>query len=342
MNNKLFQTAIGVLLIPVSMFGQDILFSQPNDAPLSLNPANAGAQYDLRTTANYRLQWRSITSPFSTIAAEVDGRLLTQGKTGSSVGAGLQLFNDIAGDGHLTTNQIILCLSGKVILANNQTLSAGLYGGIVQRRIGISDLTWDKQYNGLVYDANLPTGESFFAENFLNGDFGTGIQWSYGKGQRTLSSNDMFGAQAGISVFHVNSPRTGFYQVVDKRSLRYVFHFTGSYGIKNTNMQISPLFIYQMQGPAKMLYLGAFIKYKLQESSKYTDYLLSRTISIGGFLRGRDAFVIAAQTELGQLAFGISYDINISSLAYVSKGRGGFEVSLRYLPIRSSNPSRLL
>lgn len=326
---------------PLFIFGQDLFFSQPNEAPLLLNPANAGAQYDMRATANYRLQWRSVTTPFRTIAGGFDYRFLANGK-GSSLGTGLSLTNDVAGNGRLSTSQIILCLSGKVLLSKNQSLSAGLSGGFVQRKINVNDLTWGNQYNGLVYDPNLPTRENFSNESFFNGDFGTGIQWSFGKGQRTLSSNDMFGAQAGISVFHVNSPRTGFYENIDKRSLRYLFHFTGSYGIKNTNMQLSPLFIYQMQGPSKMIYVGTFIKYRLQESSKYTDYLLSRTISIGGFLRGSDAFVLAAQSELGQFAFGISYDINISTLAYVSKGRGAFEISLKYLPVRSSSSSRLL
>ncbi len=329
-------------LLPFLNFGQDILFSQPNEAPVLLNPANTGSQYDLRAVANYRQQWNSITSPFKTIAASVDGKVLAQGKNGSSFGAGLSFYNDMAGEGKLVTNQVNLSLSGKVTLAKNQTLSTGIYGGLVQRHIAAGNLTWGNQYNGLVYDSSLPSNEDFSSESFLNGDFGAGIQWSYGKGSRTLSSNDMFGAQAGLAAFHVNSPRTGFYSVTDKRSVRYLFHFTGSYGIKNTNMQLSPMFIYERQGPAQMIYAGTFIKYKLQESSKYTDYVLSRTVSLGGFLRSRDAVVIAAQCEMGQIAFGISYDINISSLTKVSSGRGGFEISLRYLPLRSSSPSRLI
>jgi len=340
---KLFQTAIGALLIPASIFGQDILFSQPNESPLLLNPANAGIPYNLRVTANYRSQWRSVTKPFSTIAAGVDGIVISQGAKGSSLGAGLTLTNDQAGDGHLITNQAILCVSGKVTVARYQILSVGISGGIVQRRIGVNNLTWDEQYNGIAYDPNAPITEPFSGDNFLNGDFGSGIQWSYGKGQSTLSSNDQFGAQAGISVFHVNSPRSGFYQLVDKRAIRYLFHFSFSYGIKNTNMQISPLFLYERQGPAQIIYGGTFIKYKLQESSKYTENLLSKSISIGGFFRSRDAAVIAAQCELGQITFGISYDINISSLAKVSSGRGGFEISLKYLPlVGSQGGNRLL
>lgn len=333
---------IVLYLIPFSNYGQDILFSQPNEAPVLLNPANTGSQYDLRVVANYRQQWNSITSPFKTIAAGVDGKVLSKGKSGSTFGAGLSFYNDMAGEGRLVTNQINLSLSGKVTIAKNQTLSTGIYGGLVQRQIATDKLTWGNQYNGLVYDSSLPTGESFSSESFINSDFGAGLQWSYGKGSRTLSSNDMFGAQAGLAVFHVNSPGTGFYSVTDKRSIRYLFHFTGSYGIKNTNMQLSPMFVYQRQGPAQMIYAGAFIRYKLQESSKYTDYVLSRTVSLGGFLRSSDAVAIAVQCELGQIGFGISYDINISSLTKVSSGRGGFEISIRYLPLRSSSPSRLI
>jgi len=330
------------IFLPFVMFGQDITFSQPNEASIILNPANAGSQYDLRATANYRQQWRSVTSPYKTIAASFDGKAFSQGKTGSSLGAGLSILSDGAGDGQLVTNQVNLYLSGRVLFSKVQSFSAGIYGGLVQRHINTNKLTWGNQFNGLVYDSNLPTGENFSSQSFFNSDFGTGIQWSYGQGSTTLSSNDMFGAQAGFAVFHVNSPRTGFYQITDRRSMRYLFHFTGSYGMKNTNMQISPLFLFEKQGPAQMVYFGTFIKYKLQESSKYTGYLNSRAVSLGGFIRGSDAVVIAAQCEIGQIGFGISYDINISSLANVSSGKGGFEISLKYLPIRSTSASRLI
>jgi len=91
-----------------------------------------------------------------------------------------------------------------------------------------------------------------------------------------------------------------------------------------------------------MFYGGAFVKYKLQESSKYTDYVLARMINIGTYYRFGDAIVVMTQLEWGQFAFGISYDINVSSLTRVSTGRGGFELSARYIPLRSGVSSRLL
>jgi len=331
-----------IWLLPITMFGQDILFSQPNEAPILLNPANAGSQYDLRAVANYREQWRSITSPYRTIAASVDSKVLSKSQSGSSLGVGLSFFDDVAGEGNLTTNQVNLCISGKVHLSSSQNLSAGIYGGIVQRRISTNDFIWGNQYNGLDFDKTLASNESFSNQNYINGDYGTGIQWSYGKGASTLSSNDKFGAQAGFAVFHVNSPHTGFYEVADDLFMRYVFHLSGAYEIKNTNMQIAPLFLFEKQGPAQLIYAGSYIKYSLQKASKYTGYLDSRTIGIGGFFRGGDAAVIAAKCELGQFAFGLSYDINISSLSNVSSGRGGFEISLCYISMSKKSKGNSL
>lgn len=326
----------------LTAFSQDILFSQPNEAPIILNPANAGIPYDLRVNLNYREQWKSITEPYRTIAASVDGKVLSQGKTGSSIGAGLTLFNDKAGIGKLTTNQAMLNVSGKIMLGPNQTLSAGLSGGIIQRRIGGSELTWGNQYNGLIYDSNLPTGEVMNGEQFLNADFGAGVQWSFGRGASTLSSNDMFGAQIGGAVNHVNSPATGFYELADKRALHYTVHGTIAIGLKNTNLQISPQFLYKRQGPSQLIYFGSMFRYGLQSASKYTGNLQSKTISVGGFIRGSDAFVAIIQAEIGQFGAGISYDFNFSGLRNVSTGRGGFEISLKYYPLSSRKDNSLI
>lgn len=332
-----------LLIFPFFTNGQDILFSQPNEAPIILNPANAGSQYDLRVAANFREQWRSITSPYRTIATSIDGKVLRPSQSGSSLGFGLVVFNDVAGEGNLTTNQVNLCISGKVHLSSSQNLSAGIFGGFVQRRISTNNLSWGNQYNGLNYDETIASDESFSNPNYTNGDFGAGIQWSYGKGASTLSSNDKFGAQAGFAVFHINTPRIGFYEIADELFLRYVFHLSGAYEIKNTNMQVAPLFLFEKQGPAKLIYFGSYVKYSLQKASKYTGNLNSRTIGIGGFLRGGDAAVVAAKCELGQFAFGLSYDINISSLSNVSYGRGGFELSLSYMAAsKKSKGNRLL
>jgi hypothetical protein len=213
---------------------------------------------------------------------------------------------------------------------------------MLQRKVNVGDLTWTDQYNGTRYDSSIPSGENFSSDKRMSADVGVGIQWSYGSGAATLSSNDAIGAQVGIAAYHVNMPNTGFQEDVDKRYVRYVVHGSLSYGIKNTPLQLNPVAILQKQGPARMIYGGGYIKYRLQESSKYTGNLYVRSLNGGFFYRLGDSFVVIVQLEYDQFAFGISYDINLSQLTTFTYGRGGMELSLRYVPGKPSKGNTLL
>ena len=333
-----------ILLIfnQLQLKSQDAVFSQINESPVILNPANAGSQYDIRTNLNFRQQWRSVTDPYITIAVSADAKLFSKNSSSSSsLGLGLFVLNDKAGIAKLNNFKSGLIIAGKVPIASNQNISSGISLAFSQTHIDLSALSWDKQYDGLNYNPDLPSGETFISERTQNIDLGVGVQWSYGKGATTLSSNDNFAAQAGISVFHINKPNYDFI-TNDKAYIRTMIHTTVSFGVENSNIQFSPSMYFTFQGPSKMLYLGNFVKYKLQESSKYTDYILARLLNVGIFYRWRDAIVLIGQVELGQYALAISYDINVSTLSKVSYGRGGFEISIKYLPIRSSSSSRLI
>ena len=60
-------------ILAVGANAQDIHFSQFYNAPLKLNPGNAGAfRGDLRVISNYRNQWSSINSAFKTYGFSVD------------------------------------------------------------------------------------------------------------------------------------------------------------------------------------------------------------------------------------------------------------------------------
>jgi len=231
---------------------------------------------------------------------------------------------------------------GKVMLNDRQSLSLGIMGGLMQRKVDVNSLSWTNQYNGAEYDPNIASGESFDTQNRMAPDVAAGLQWSFGHGAATLSSNDAVGAQVGITAYHVNMPNTGFQEDADKRFVRYVFHGSFSYGFKNTNFQLNPLVLVQMQGPSRMYYAGTYIKYRLQESSRYTGNLFTRSLNVGGFYRVGDATIVTVQLEFDQFAFGISYDINMSQLTKASNGRGGMELSLRYIPVKPKTGNKLL
>jgi hypothetical protein len=51
----------------------------------------------------------------------------------------------------------------------------------------------------------------------------------------------------------------------------------------------------------------------------------------GIFYRNKDAIVFKFLLEWSNYALGFAYDLNTSSLQQASKGRGGFEVMLRFV-----------
>ncbi len=56
----------------------------------------------------------------------------------------------------------------------------------------------------------------------------------------------------------------------------------------------------------------------------------SMAISLGGYLRARDAISAQVLFEFHQFAIGASYDFNISGLKPATNARGGLELSLRF------------
>jgi len=52
-----------VLLLSADLYGQDIHFASFWMTPLLINPAQAGAEHDMRAIINYRNQWNSVATP---------------------------------------------------------------------------------------------------------------------------------------------------------------------------------------------------------------------------------------------------------------------------------------
>ena len=323
---------IALLSFAVNISAQDIHFSQFYMSPLTLNPATAGAFKDINATTNFRDQWKSVSNPYKTFAIAYDMKILKDKFQNALFGVGLNVFNDRAGDGSLNTTQVSISIASHLKINTHQTLSAGLQGGFGQRSINFSALTWDNQFNGFAYDASLPSNEPMGSNSFLYPDFGGGVLWQYKKNEMYMSGGDNVESSLGFSVSHVNQPKFYFYPSAENfLYMKYVVHGTMSFGLKGTPVSIIPGFIYYKQGPAQEIQAGSLINYTLRENSKYTSFISHRTIAAGVYYRWNDAVVIASLLEMSNYAIGLSYDVNVSALRKASYGRGGFEISLRYV-----------
>lgn len=165
-------------------------------------------------------------------------------------------------------------------------------------------------------------------------DFSAGLSYSYGVGQTNMTSNDGVKANFGAAIFHVNEPNMSYYGESGpgtKLYMRYVAHGYFDYGIPNSNIGLVPAFVYYMQGPATEFDLGMKIRYALKQESKYTGFNKGTAIDIGGYYRVGDAAIVLTQIEFANYALGFSYDFNTSALTPATTGRGGFELSLRFI-----------
>ena len=336
-------TTFYCLLFTAFCFGQDIHFSQYTFSSASINPAMTAAYKDIQATIQHKEHWQMVDG-YRTSAATFEMKLgqlnwvKQEKKTGifskklmKGLALGINLFSDKAGDGNMKTTQGNLSIAYHALLNKNNTLSAGLIGGIAQRSISPDGLRWNSQYGGGNYDPTIASGENFSNQSFVHSDFGAGLLWSYGDGSRYMTANDQKHINAGVSIYHLNNPKQSFIgNTSEKLKWKYTFHANSLFGINNTNYSIGPSLFYMKQGTLQEFTAGMLVKYQLKENSKYTGNIKGSAISLGCYYRNKDAVIPYLMFELNAYSIGISYDTNISALTDVTSGRGGFEITLRF------------
>ncbi len=326
----------GFILSTYFVIAQDIHFSQFNYAPLSLNPALAGAfSQDHRIIANYKSQWRSISKSYMTYGISYDCGILKGKLNGGVLGLGIQLFNDQAGDNKLSQTILNISAAYHLPLNKHHILTAAIQGGFAQKRIKMDNMQWDSQYDpGYTdgYNPSIPSGETMDFKGIFYGDIGAGLLWSYNSTSTTLSANDSKKVNVGISLLHMNKPRQTFSDASAKKLyMKMTLHASAFIGFTNTNFSILPSAAWFMQGPSNEIILGSLFRYRLNDASKYTNFVSETAVGLGLYYRLKDAFIISGQMEWRNFLLSLSYDINTSKLAAASKSAGGLEIALRYV-----------
>ena len=134
------------------------------------------------------------------------------------------------------------------------------------------------------------------------------------------------------STYHINQPRQKFVSGPNEKLYRkYIFHGNLLFGLSNTMFAIAPSWLLQVQGTSSEMVAGTMVKYYMKDDSKYTGIIKRTSVGIGVSYRVRDAIITNLLIETGKYAIGLSYDINTSGLSQVTKGRGGFEIMIRYV-----------
>jgi len=292
---------------------QDPHFSQYGNLPLYLNPAHAGNSIEhLRLTAVYRNQWSGLSSPYTTQGFFVDKKV-------SRFGFGMQVIKNGMGKASVQRLDLSGMLAYHLPTGKWSTLSGAMQVGMINKRFNPSDLLFDNQYvDDIGFDPSLSNGEVFTNTSITRPDLTMGLVYQYGFGNPKAHVKP-FG---GVSFAHINRPGEAFIDGDIRMPVRQTWH-AGAGIVLNENIELRPLAVVMLQEHFNEVYAGGTVSFLTKNTNK---------IQGGVYLRNKDAGIAYVGYQVNQLFIGTSYDFTISSLNTVNKARGGFELTLSYIP----------
>ena len=300
---------------------QDIHFSNFFSNSLNLNPAMSGyIGGRLRFGITARDQYRTVAIPYKTFSFGIDGLLKNYYLPIPSMGIGLLLNYDLAGDARYGASQIAVPIAMHVPLNQWWTLSPALLPGVGIHTIDYSLLRFPDQFNGTRFDPNLITNENFeiTRKSFFN--MGAGFM-------ATFTPNALQSYTLGYAAYNINRPNISWFDNSGVHlPLRSLIH--GMAWLQVTaDYDVVPQAKVQFQRRQQEYQFGAIgIKYFNGSTSFYNALF-------GIFFRARDydALIFALGCNYAGFDVIFNYDVNLSQLRTASHGHGAFELTVTYV-----------
>jgi len=310
---------------PVLAIAQaDIHFSQFYETSILRNPALTGVfSEDYKFSAVYRNQWSSITNPFETAQVSAETKIKVGHEHNDFFSFGALVYYDKAGsiDSRILGAYPAINYNKSLGDEHNSFLSVGFTGGYVQHSFDPSKATFNNQYQNNTFNAGNPTGENLPNPKLTLYDVGAGINFNSSSGEYNSITYVI-----GVSGYHFSQPNTSYYKDAAKinMDMRYNVnaalsgHFNESYSYQLQGN-------YALQGSYNEIIAGGLIGWnRISEN----DLDPAFAMYVGLFYRYMDAVIPSFKLKYKDLAFGLSYDVNVSTLSPASSYKGGYEISL--------------
>ncbi len=310
-----------VLFISVFNYiaAQDLHFSQYFNAPLLTNPANTGFEPDAdwRAGINYRNQWAGILDdPYKTMSAWADAQMFNNRFENGWMGAGMVLLKDVAGSGNLSSTKVYGSVAYHQLVGYKSLLSGGFGIGAVNKRIDVTKLTFNSQWNGRFFDVTIPNNEVFNATSVWYFDLNAGLNYA-------IFPSDNAYINAGFSVDHINMPSESFFANTTadtKVPMRFNTFLNGSFKVNNQWI-VNPNVYVSVISKSTEIVGGMNAHYNL--SGDGTTQLIG-----GLYYRVKDAFIPMVGVSVSSISATISYDATNSGLGTYSQTLGAYELSI--------------
>jgi len=309
-----FKMGLAVLLLNVAALNSkaqtDPHFSQYYAYPLWLNPALTGViDGDYRASVNFKQQWGAISNAYLTGGASFDVA------PAKNLAFGATVLNQSAGE--LDFNYLTALVSGsyriRFGLTGLQMVSFGLQAGFVNRSFDLSQARFGNQFNPVTgYEGSTPSSESFSSTSSFVPDINAGIMYFDGNPDQNV--NVFMGASAA----HLNRPIERFSDNSTRTPIRFTAH-GGARVRASETLDIVPNALVMYQGNTNEISLGAYAQFMVNNQSN---------ILFGGNYRIKDASIAFVGLQFKNMVFGLSYDVNTSTLRRASNSSGGLELSI--------------
>ncbi len=317
-----------VFILSGIVVAQDIHFSQFFNSPLNTNPGLTGIfNGDIRFGLHFKQQWESVPVDYLTFSGYADKKFYSAKNENGFFGAGIVFNYDRAGDSRLTLAQGGLSGSYTHLLNEQNLITLGVQVGAsnMAASFGPDDLAWGNQFNGLMYDQLLNTGEPIQGrESVTYFDLGGGINYRWQKTARTK-------IDVGVGAYNFLAPDQALAPTTNESKLPLRLSANLS-----TSFQLSELLDIQLHGLAQFQdeyreYVPAF-NFRLHINRKKGKMF---ALDIGGIGRLNqdelDAWTPYVGFDFNQWFLGLNYDVNASNFKVATDRQGGPEVSFRYI-----------
>lgn len=315
----------------LNVHGQGVQFSQFYAAPLYLNPALAGQEKDVYFGFNYRSQWNSLESPYSTGQFSIIHPILLKGSEYRHVGGvGFSAFRDVTGlNGEFKTTGINFSGAYNVSLNDNQILFMGLQAGIVQKKVDLSHLRWGSQYDYYIgYDSRIIPSVGDISEKNIFPVFNAGFIWHYEKKKKEYLGVD-FRSFLGVAFSNLNRPDESLLHD-GTNALPWLYKLHGGLEfVLSRSLKISPNFLIMSQNRVQQYNIGGYVTFT-KLGNPYSLKSRSIDLQLGSWYRLKDSFILMMGIGTENMAAGFSYDLNASNLRYSNLVRGTYEMSMSY------------
>jgi type IX secretion system PorP/SprF family membrane protein len=296
-----FAAIIGSLFFCQVVYGQFVPYSQYNNVQLLTNPAFPSLTKYTQVTVHYR---KSRVGNYDLPSVSFMHPFYRRSEGLQYGGVGVNVISQHAGSGGIyKATGASGVFAYAIHLSRKHHIGAGIAAGVINKRIDVSGITTDSQYNLGTYDPSLNNGENFQSNSVTRPVINAGLCWVL------TGLNNREKASFGIAAYNMNTPAFDLFSNSPADDMTYIV--TGEMAlVTHGRVTLSPTFRYVWQGTS-IANIGGRISYSVNTDNELSTGVWYKTT--GGLVFSAQyngkAYVISASADLS-IASGQDANIN--------------------------------